>query len=391
MPDPIAVVVGMCAHGLSLTRALDRAGIQVVGVEADRHQVGAKTNSADVRFVHDINGPGLVEALISLSSSLSASEPPVLFLTNDTMVRTVGEHYDKLAGLYSLSWGASTTEVLSLLNKNSIAARCRTVGLRHPKTVVIRDAAGISGSKLDLTFPLILKPDTPLSAYKTLIAEDLQQFESLRPSLESALPSLAQEFVPGDESKIRFAALYLVNGEVVARFEGKKLRSRPMGHTSIAVSEANDRMHELAREFFAGLNLNGPVSLEAKEDQDSEFWIIEPTVGRTDFWVGLCIQDGVNLPLVEYNSQCGRKIGEMSQRDQTLWINGQRDPAALFWVAMHYPAKLLRTRIVGVLMSATDITPIARWLGASLRELPVRAVRKVAKLFKSIVRRQMER
>lgn len=385
MNDPTAVVVGLCPHGLSISRSLHQAGIKVVGIEANRLQRGTSTNSADVEYVDDINGPGLIEALISLAPSISASGPPVLFLTNDTMVATVGESYGRLGHLYKLSWGTSRNNLLPLLRKEGIEERCRSAGLLYPRTRTIQNIREATATNLDLTFPIIFKPDKPLSKYKTLVAESNHQLKSLRSTIETSLPSIAQEFIPGDESKIRFAALYLIDGEVVARFEGRKLRSRPMGHTSVAISETNDQLHSLARFFFDGLRLTGPVSLEAKEDADSKFWIIEPTVGRTDFWVGLCVKDGINLPLIEYNNQCGRRQAPGAQLDRTLWINGERDPAALVWLALKYPGYLLRLRIVGVIVSSTDILPFVRWAAVSLRTLPVRAVRKLVRMFKSAV------
>ena len=139
MSNPVAVVVGLCAHGLSISRSLNRAGIQVVGIEANRLLPGTKTNTADVVYVDDINGAGLIETLVALSPSISASGLPVLFLTNDTMVATVGENYERLAHLYKLSWGESRNAILPLLRKEGIDNRCQSKGLRYPKTIAIRD------------------------------------------------------------------------------------------------------------------------------------------------------------------------------------------------------------------------------------------------------------
>ena len=192
MSDPVAVVVGLCAHGLSIARSLNHAGIKVVAVEANRLLPGTKTNSANVVYVDDINGPGLTEALISLSQSVSVSGPPVLFLTNDTMVATVGENYEKLGHLYKLSWGVSRQAILPLLRKEGIDKRCRSNGLRYPKSTIIRDRLAATRVNLVLPFPIIFKPDKPVSSYKTIVVECEEQLERSLPIIETALPSIGR-------------------------------------------------------------------------------------------------------------------------------------------------------------------------------------------------------
>ena len=186
--------------------------------------------------------------------------------------------------------------------------------------------------------------------------------------------------LPGDDRVIRFGALYLDRGRVLARFEGRKLRSRPMGHTTIAVPEPDDSVHALAVRFFDGLELSGPVSLELKQDPDGRYWVIEPTVGRSDFWAGLCVANGVDLPLIEYRAQSGEALPAVAQRRTHLWINGERDPAALAWLLRHAPAQLLSHWPRGVYLDLYDPQPWLLALGRFLGAMPLRAVRKAGRL-----------
>ena len=210
-----------------------------------------------------------------------------------------------------------------------------------------------------------------------------EQLKGAWDKIKFSLPAIAQEFIHGDDSNIHFAALYMNQGDIIARFEGRKLRSRPMGHTTVAISESNDETHALARQFFAGLRLSGPVSLEIKKDDKSNFWVIEPTVGRTDFWVGLCINDGIDLPLVEYLNGTGQCSNPGTQRNQTLWINGERDPAALVWLIFKHPQYLLKMQIVGVFIDRCDIRPWVKWVVAFVRRFPGRAINKCIRLINS--------
>lgn len=378
-----AVVVGLCAHGLTLTRSLSRAGCRVVALEANRTLPGLKTVSARIIFVEDINGPGLVSSLISLAPDLSAAGAPVLLLTNDTMVETVAKTYEQLSKHYRISWADCATRILPLLRKEDVHRRCIDIGMLHPRSVLIRPGHDLVRRVDDLGFPIIFKPDRPVSSYKTLICEDALQLQAQRKIIERSLPAIAQEFIPGTDSVIHFAALYLDRGKILARYEGRKLRSRPMGHTTIAIGEANDQTHRIAKRFFSGLELSGPVSLEVKADTSGQLWVIEPTVGRTDFWVGLCVNDGIDLPVIEYFHATDRPCTIVDQHDQTLWINEERDPAAILWLLLHYPRLLLTKQKKWVYLSREDLRPFNIWLGRYAKNLPIRLGKKLMRSWPS--------
>ena len=57
VPCARAVIVGLCAHGLTLARALHKSGISILGLESDASLPGVVTKAAEVKIVRDINGP----------------------------------------------------------------------------------------------------------------------------------------------------------------------------------------------------------------------------------------------------------------------------------------------------------------------------------------------
>ncbi|MHB1360567.1 MAG: hypothetical protein ACYCWC_13400 [Rhodocyclaceae bacterium] len=378
--QPPAVLVGLCAHGLGQARDLHRAGIAVHALETDKNLPGTRTNAATIHWVGDINGPGLIRSLKRLATQLSSRHKPVLFLTNDRMVRVIGEHAHEISQHYRLSWAHCAPTILNLLSKDHIEQRCLAVGLNYPKSMLLTQAATIEHDLAALKPPIILKPTQPLSLFKTLVLDSAAAIKNHQNLVEQCLPVLAQEFIPGDDRKIRFGALYLDHGKVLARFEGRKLLSRPMGHTVIGVSEPHDRIHELTVKFFAGLDVSGAVSLELKEAPDGSFWVIEPTVGRTDFWAGLCTANGVNLPVIEYAAQTGDKFPVTRQTTRTIWINTERYPRALLWLLRHEPSRLLRQRLRDVYFDVNDVKPAIAGRIRYLVNLSVRAARKIRNL-----------
>lgn len=336
---PPAVLVGLCAHGLGQARDLHRSGIQVHALEADRTLPGARTNAATIHWVSDINGPGLITSLKQVASQINSRHKPVLFLTNDRMVRIVGAHAEEISRHYHLSWAHCAPTILSLLSKDHIEQRCQAVGLNYPKTVLLTAAASLEPQLASLKPPIILKPTQPLSLFKTLVLDSTAAIREHQTLIEQCLPVLAQEFIPGD-----------------------------------------DRIHELTCQFFAGLDLSGAVSLELKEAPDGSFWVIEPTVGRTDFWAGLCTANGVNLPGIEYAAQTGETMPDSRQVTRAIWINTERYPRALLWLLGHDPARLLRQRLHDVYFDLRDIKPAIHARVRYHANLAIRAARKINQL-----------
>lgn len=329
-----AVVLGACGHGLAVIHALSSKGVPVVVLESDSELPGAKTNAARVFFVESMNNESLIESLVNLRQRICCPGKPVLFLANDKMVRLLGLNWDRLEELFSLSWSGCRDHLLPLLEKSSLEPRCREVGLYYPETRIVESESDVDTVLDALGFPLILKPARPLSGFKTIIPKTRQEIIETLTKYCNDLPFIAQRLIPGDDRSIFFTAFYLSKGEIIARFDGHKLRSRPLGHTTIGESFISDSVFEQTRRFFEGLDLSGPVSLEVKQDETGCFWVIEPTLGRTDFWVGLCIKNGVNLPFVEYCHQVGREIPESRQEDRSIWFNEERDPLGILWLSL---------------------------------------------------------
>lgn len=328
--DGPAVVVGLCAHGLAVARALARSGVRVLALEANPSLPGVLTRYASVTRVAAVNGPPLIATLNDFAQSLPPGTRPVLFLTNDNMVRNVGERWDELAGRYRLSWSECRDGVLRLLDKSSLEAHCDALGLPYPKSRMLTaadelDALADAGA---LAFPMIVKPTRPLSGFKVRLVEDAAGLRKLVADHGQALPFLLQQWIPGGDEQLFFTAFYLERGRILACYEGQKLGSNPpaMGQTTIARSRPNPAARAIAERFFAPLGLSGPVSLEVKLDAAGQPWIIEPTLGRTDYWLDCCVANGVNLPALEYAHQTGNALPEVRQRDDAIWFDTERTP-----------------------------------------------------------------
>lgn len=383
---PAAVVVGACAHGLVMARALARAGVSVVILESNPAVPGLASRYARIRMAQDINGPGLISALLDLAGELDGGAP-ILFLTNDRMVRTVADHMAVVRTAYRVSWADSDRDVARLLDKAGLEHRSHEAGLNYPRTRMLREVDDIPGILADLPFPILVKPATPLSSFKAVVLKSEAELRRLTQVHHASLPFLVQQFIPGGDRSIYFCAFYLDHGRILARFDGHKIRSRPMGHTTIAEGCANEAVFQETARFFDGLAFSGPVSLELKDDGNGALYVIEPTVGRTDFWVGVCIANGVNLPLIEYCQQAGLPLPASQQTNQAVWFHEERDLLGIGWFSLNPTLRWNNRRAEFLFLRQDDPGPSARMLSAQLRDrlvrisqLPVRIARKLFKV-----------
>lgn len=330
---PPAVIVGLCAHGLSMVRALSGHGFEIFAVESNLTLPGVRTRLARVLMVKaDLNTTALIGTLLRLHAEFWSGSQPVLLLTNDNMVRNIGEQWQILAGKFHLSWAEMRQDVLKLLNKSSLEAYCRAVGLNYPRSVIIDSASDLLNQFAEIKFPAMAKPVKPLSGFKAEVVRSRQELLVLTGNFPNDFPILVQDWIPGDDSHLHFSNAYLAKGRTLGRFEGRKLRSSPpaRGQGTVVEPFPSEEVYTLMMRFFEPLQMSGPAALELKHDLSGGWWVIEPTIGRTEFLVGCCVANGVNIPLLEYFHQVGWEKTVAPSADSHVWFNTERDPMGFF-------------------------------------------------------------
>lgn len=379
-----AVVVGVCAHGLAIVRSLAKNGIPVVALEANQSLPGFHTRHAKIIRVDDINGHGLIDALKNTVTDLNSPTIPVLFLTNDNMVRIVGEHWHEIDGLYKLSWSHCRSHVLQLLDKRSLQEHCDIHGLPYPKTVLLTENKQLESVCHGLQFPLIVKPAFPLSRFKVRLVNDLHELKMLADKYNSSLPFLLQRWITGGDQQLLFTAFYLDRGKILATFQGRKLASWPpaLGQTTVAQPYQDNIAFEITKKFFETLSFSGPVSLEIKIDKHGKPWIIEPTLGRTDYWLDCCTANGVNLPLIEHQAQTLEFCLQQTQKNEVIWFDTESRPFSYIAFILNPNKKTsIKVRARFTYFDISDLAPFF----CGLKQLIRRALTRLrARLIKNL-------
>lgn len=325
-----AVVIGLDSHGIAVARALSTQGIVVHALEKDMRQPGvASKYVAGVWPVRSYDPHDLLPALKALRERLPRDAEVVLHAINDRHVETIARHLDELLPLYRIAWALAAECVLRLQRKDELEAHSRQRGLLYPRSAVLGDAAD-AVKVADFAYPLIVKPVRPQSSFKTLLVDSPGALAPLLARHAGALPVLVQEYIAGDDSSLFFGALVLDRGRVIQGMVGRKIASYPpaRGQTTIALTADESQVLEQSARFFEGTGISGPASLELKRDPQGRFWVIEPTVGRTDHWLQLCISAGLNQPLLAHAIACGQPCEGHGPLVDCVWYDTERDPLA---------------------------------------------------------------
>lgn len=324
-----ALVIGLCSHGLAVTRALAKEGVTVFAVEQNDSLPGTSTNSVKQIFqVESFTAEDLVPALLQIRQQLEKWSNVVLMPTNDNHVKIVGEALDKLIPDYLLSWSACAKHILNLQKKDFLEPAARQQQVNYPKSIVFNELSKVTELVGNMQFPMILKPVKPMSSFKTLIIASATELSAQLENYQHDLPIVGQEYIAGGDSSLFFAEMLLDKGKVVQNLTGRKVASHPpaRGQATIAELHANNQVAALAEQFVAAYNLSGPVAVEFKMAPDGSFWLIEPTVGRTEFLVELIVSAGYNQPYQEFLVALGISPPCYTNLVPTIWFDCERAP-----------------------------------------------------------------
>jgi D-aspartate ligase len=126
--------------------------------------------------------------------------------------------------------------------------------------------------------------------------------------VEAGGDMVVQEAVTGPEARIESYHAYVnVEGELVAEFTGRKIRTRPRcyGHsTAVEITPAAD-VADLGREVLGRLELRGVAKVDFKRAPDRSLYLLEVNP-RFNLWHHPGARAGVNLPALVYADLTGR-------------------------------------------------------------------------------------
>ncbi len=309
------VIVGGSANALGILRSL--APYANCLVLLDNKKLPAYHSRFGKKIlVESTKNENIIAVLTSLGKRFIA--PPVLFLSEEKTVEQVSLHRDKISSMYLLNM-AKHSQIINLQSKIGFQKLAEKFNSPIPKAVAIENNSDINKVKT-LSFPCVFKPLYQDSAYakqfkKAYKVENIKQIESLYLKISPVMPNmLVQEWLHGKDSDIYFCLAYFdEHSQLVSSFSGRKLRSWPLniGGTASCTNapKQHQELSDITSTFASNIGFSGLMGMEFKFDsQRNGFYMIEPTVARTDYQHEIATLSGHNLLLQIYRHITKRTI-----------------------------------------------------------------------------------
>jgi D-aspartate ligase len=313
-----AIVAGCELNGLGVLRALGRAQVPSLALDTDLSRATAATRFGKKVAVRALWGPLFVEDLVELRSRFE--KPPVLLLTQELSVATISDARSKLENMYCFTMPDHSI-MSALLNKQRFQEMAERLGLRIARSVRLTEEGCIDHIRT-LRFPCILKPAVKNRTYDEQFAKayklntDTEVADLWSRMRYVAHEAILQEWIEGGDSEVFFCLQYRYGTYSPFSFVGRKVCQWPPGTggtaSCIPAPEVAPELIALTNSFFEAVGFCGICSMEFKRDaRDQKFYLIEPTVGRTDYQEEIAALNGVNIPLALYRGELGEPPPEV--------------------------------------------------------------------------------
>jgi predicted ATP-grasp superfamily ATP-dependent carboligase len=333
---------------MDLVRPLGLAGIRCAVVGPPD---GATAHS---RFTEQLirweggSDDALVDRLLRFGAA--QAEKPVLYMEEDAQLLMVSRHRDRLAAVFRFAL-ADADLVETLVDKGRFQVLAERLDLPVPLTRRLSPLPGSEAPDLDLRYPLIVKPLTRRPPWdeieglgKAIRLDGHDELRALWPRLiPVGIDLLAQELIPGPETRIESHHVYIdAGGAVAGEFTGRKVRTYPVdyGHsTALTITDIDGEGADVAalgREIAARIGLKGVAKFDFKRGPDGRLHLLEINP-RFNLWHHLGAVAGVNLPAMVQADLTGRprpdhrqgpRPGPAKARPGACWCHISKDRLA---------------------------------------------------------------
>lgn len=289
MAEVNAVILGCGLNALGVLRALaaHRVRCAVVSHGDKGPALYSRHVARQLKSGSSLDPSHLVSAL-GLQNRQCA-----LFLTEENDVAAISAQPDQWNTCFR-TYLFRPDLALRLLNKTDCDQLASDHGAPAPKTATIMGPADYARADT-LRLPCVLKPAFRNDAYsrrfkKAYRINDRAELQRLLNEIQQTpVPMVVQEWIEGEDSDIYFNLLYVGrSGELLRSFVGRKTLCWPpaVGGTAacIAAPEHHSALTQLSQNFLVSIGFRGLIGIEYKRDvRNGAFYLIEPTVYRTDY------------------------------------------------------------------------------------------------------------
>jgi predicted ATP-grasp superfamily ATP-dependent carboligase len=375
-PRP-AVVYGLLWAGLSLARALGRAGVHVTGIASDPKDFGLRSRYLAARHLTDEEDD---ERTLSLLRDAAGAGRPILFPERDENVHFVLRRWDEVRELADMPLPDDADTVLRLRRKDRLRIEAERAGLSIPATASPKDESELRN--LGFPPPYLIKAVTGQElaysfGHKVFVAEDADAAAGFwHQAGERGFETVVQELIPNAYEKIFSLFSYIGrDGAPLANVVGRKVRQGPLrfGTSAVFLVQPEPRVLELGLRLLQSVGYRGFAQVEfAYDERDDQFKLLEVNT-RLPMWAGVAMSRYFDIARIAYDDLSGRPPPRpQTFTDEVAWVYFAKDA----WVGLQmlrahelsprdFLSPYLRCRRVASTLAVDDPLPAV----ASLRYL----------------------
>ncbi len=269
------VVIGGHVQGLGITRIYGKNGIRVILLDDNKPNLTRHSRYCE-KFFHYEKGK-LFEKLMMLGKEGNYKDW-MLVPTNDGVVELLSKKKEELSAYFKVS--TDSFDVLEhFFNKRLSYKLAPSLGIPIPKTWIGDSWEEIS--KMDLTYPCIIKPavmHTFYSSFKTkvFVCNNLQEVEENYKKALTIIPYdeiIIQDIIPGNSAH-QYSACFMFDGKKpMVTLTARRARQHPpdFGNaTTYAETVDLPLLVDYATKLLSAIDFKGVCEVEFKYDERDE-------------------------------------------------------------------------------------------------------------------------
>ena len=341
--DPLPVVL---LGGISLVRTLGLARIPVIVATANREEPALASRYCTRRYLipRFDAGERTVEALVSLGDRLAAEHGrrvPLMYGSDDAL-ELVSVHRERLQRYFLLLLNDPDVGG-ALIAKDRFQAFATDRGLPVPRSLAF--AGDGPGTLRGTPGPVVAKPSEKRDWHATALCRQLFHGDAKALVFASGAEAAGhagiaqhhgqltfQEYVPGGHDDLwSYHGFADENGEVLAAFCGRKIRTYPAvdGESAFIELAHDDGLDDAGRDVARRCPLKGLFKMDFKRDAATGRWYLLEVNARCNLWNYLGAVNGVNLLRVAYDYLLeGKRPAAHRPRLDKRWLSFELDARA---------------------------------------------------------------
>ena len=312
------VVLRMEDYGsLGIVRSLGSLGVNVFGVDKNKHALASASRYCNESFCFDIENASKLKTLdFLLTLGGRIKQKSILIATSDESAMFVSKYADLLRGKFIFS-EMPYDLVESLCSKKKMYSVAIKNNVPVPESFFPENLSDVLDYSEKISFPLLLKGIhggklEKETGRKMVIVKDKSELINLYRLMETREEKnlMLQEYIPQVRDNMWiFNGYFDSSSNCLAAFTGIKLRQNPVytGMTSLGVCQWNKVLSDISTSFMKSIGYKGIVDIDFMLDpRDGEYKILDinPRIGASfRLFVGSDGEDVVRTMYLDLTSQ----------------------------------------------------------------------------------------